>query len=58
MPIRHKIATVATLAYLKLAMSRVFGVGGRTGDKMIRLDLEVIKRNAPYNVVVLKIAQE
>ena len=32
----------------------IFGVGSRTVDKMIRLDLEVIKRNAP-NVVVLEL---
>ena len=32
----------------------IFGVGGRTVDKMIRLDLEVIEANAP-NAVVLKI---
>ena len=32
----------------------IFGVGGRTVDKMIRLDLEVIKRNAS-NAVVFEI---
>lgn len=32
----------------------IFGVGGRTVDKVIRMDLEVIKRNAP-NVVVLEL---
>ena len=30
----------------------VLGVGGRTVDKMIRLDLEVIKRNAPKAVIL------
>ena len=32
----------------------VFGIGGRMVDKMIRFDLEFIKRNAP-NVVVLEL---
>ena len=32
----------------------IFGTGGRTLDKMIRRDLEFIKRNAP-NVVVLEL---
>lgn len=32
----------------------IFGVGGRTVDKVIRMDLEVIKRNAP-NIVVLEL---
>ena len=33
---------------------KIFGVGGCTVHKMIRLDLKVIKRNAP-NVVVLEL---
>ena len=32
----------------------IFGVGGRSVDKMIRLDLEVIKSDAP-NVVALEL---
>lgn len=38
----------------KVCDVEIFGIGGRTVDKMIRLDLEVIRRNAP-NVVVLEI---